>query len=393
MPVNPQQDTLRLVMGAMVVPYAVMVLNMWRQHRHLPGVCRWVLAAVVGGVGLVLTPAVQWFDEHWGAWVLSLSHMAGMTMIVLMLDGALRFRGIASRGWGRWGLWLLLPVAIMVLSNNAYPIRRYLMHDAVSVGLLLVTMAVLLWRPRPEDRRQLAQMAFFLLVLSIGLMVRWGIALGASATWDVYAHPAIAAVYLCITIFVIGWTYSVNNCCEQVQRRKEKRFARLDPLTGLPNQRYFDEVLTREVARAQRSGESFALAVVDVVGMEGVNLRYGHDAGDALLVEVAQRLRRFARTGDLLARIGPDEFGVIVYGVANADQIESTLTRLGSALNGPAMVLNGAMVIETTLGMATWPDDARTPQGLLALAQQRLDSDLDQYQASRSFMSTMAGQL
>ena len=95
----------------------------------------------------------------------------------------------------------------------------------------------------------------------------------------------------------------------------------------------------------------------------------------------------------MLARIGPDEFGVIVYGVAHAGQMEITLTRLGSALNGPAMVLNGAMVIETTLGMATWPDDARTPQGLLALAQQRLDSDLDQYQASRSFMSTMAGQL
>lgn len=87
------------------------------------------------------------------------------------------------------------------------------------------------------------------------------------------------------------------------------RLALSDPLTGLANHRAFHEALERESARAARHRRRLALVLIDVDHFKDVNDRHGHLAGDATLAEVAERLRGAARTGDLLARVGGEEFG------------------------------------------------------------------------------------
>jgi diguanylate cyclase (GGDEF)-like protein len=90
------------------------------------------------------------------------------------------------------------------------------------------------------------------------------------------------------------------------------RLAELDSLTGLANQRVFHELLQREVARSRRYGRRLALIVLDLDDFKRVNDRIGHLAGDAVLSEVARRLRTVMRTTDIACRIGGDEFAVIL---------------------------------------------------------------------------------
>ncbi|MDQ3778471.1 MAG: sensor domain-containing diguanylate cyclase [Actinomycetota bacterium] len=100
--------------------------------------------------------------------------------------------------------------------------------------------------------------------------------------------------------------------------REARQLADLDALTGLHNRRYFHETLAREVARAHRYERRLALVVFDLDDFKAINDRIGHLAGDAVLAEVAERVRSVVRSADIACRVGGDEFGIILP--------ESTLT-------------------------------------------------------------------
>src|SRR6516162_8177819 len=94
--------------------------------------------------------------------------------------------------------------------------------------------------------------------------------------------------------------------------REARQLADLDSLTGLHNRRYFYETLAREVDRAQRYQRRLSLVIVDVDGFKEINDRIGHLAGDAVLAEIADRIRQVVRSADIPCRVGGDEFAVIV---------------------------------------------------------------------------------
>jgi diguanylate cyclase (GGDEF)-like protein len=94
--------------------------------------------------------------------------------------------------------------------------------------------------------------------------------------------------------------------------REARQLADLDALTGLHNRRFFHETLGREVSRAHRYGRRLALVVFDLDDFKAINDRIGHLAGDAVLAEVAERVRSVVRSADIACRVGGDEFGVIL---------------------------------------------------------------------------------
>ena len=104
-----------------------------------------------------------------------------------------------------------------------------------------------------------------------------------------------------------------------VQRTEQlERLASTDPLTGLHNRRGLEEELAREEARARRYGIPAAVALLDVNRLKTINDDHGHPAGDAVLQAVATALRHTARAADVVARVGGDEFAVLLLGAGNA---------------------------------------------------------------------------
>lgn len=135
------------------------------------------------------------------------------------------------------------------------------------------------------------------------------------------------------------------------QRNAElEALARTDALTGLPNRRRVGELVASEIARARRTWRPMALALVDVDHFKAVNDRYGHEAGDRVLVALANRLSVGLREYDVAARWGGEEF-CLVLPDTNAVAALSALERLREAIRGaPVALRDGALAVTASVG-------------------------------------------
>jgi diguanylate cyclase (GGDEF)-like protein len=138
--------------------------------------------------------------------------------------------------------------------------------------------------------------------------------------------------------------------------REARQLADLDGLTGLHNRRYFYETLAREVARAQRYNRRLGLLVFDLDDFKAINDRIGHLAGDAVLSDVAQRVRGVVRSADVPCRIGGDEFAVILpeSGVEEADQL---YRRLQAEVSARPVVHAGRLLVSAGIAELRAQDD------------------------------------
>jgi diguanylate cyclase (GGDEF)-like protein len=147
---------------------------------------------------------------------------------------------------------------------------------------------------------------------------------------------------------------------ENARRFREAReLADLDALTGLHNRRYFHETLAREVSRAHRYGRQLALVVFDLDDFKAINDRIGHLAGDAVLAEIAARIRDVVRTADVACRVGGDEFAVILpeSSMSDADQLYH---RLRGAVSSRAVGQAGRLNLSAGIAELTADDDPTT---------------------------------
>jgi two-component system cell cycle response regulator len=128
------------------------------------------------------------------------------------------------------------------------------------------------------------------------------------------------------------------------------KLAMTDPLTGLHNRRYAIPHLGRMARRAADSGRSFALMVLDLDRFKTVNDTHGHAAGDAVLVEVAQRFRHNLRSVDLVARFGGEEFVVALPDIA-LGPAQATAERLRRVVQDQPVLLPGGVAVRVTLSI------------------------------------------
>lgn len=147
----------------------------------------------------------------------------------------------------------------------------------------------------------------------------------------------------------------------RAHQRELERLAMHDALTGLPNRALFSDRFGRALARARRGGTTVAVLVLDLDGFKEVNDTFGHEAGDKLLVAVAERFDRAARDADTVARIGGDEFVVLLEATDATLAAEMVARRLLASVAEP-IVLEAAMVtIGVSIGASTgdgWLDQA-----------------------------------
>jgi diguanylate cyclase (GGDEF)-like protein len=138
------------------------------------------------------------------------------------------------------------------------------------------------------------------------------------------------------------------------------RIAATDALTGLPNRRAFWAALQTEIARAGRSGEALSLAIIDIDHFKRVNDRHGHPAGDTVLAAAADKMRAAVRAGDVIGRIGGEEFAILMP-ATTADGASLVCERLRAAVESWPVDVVGTIGVPVTVstGIAMLADGER----------------------------------
>jgi diguanylate cyclase (GGDEF)-like protein len=141
-----------------------------------------------------------------------------------------------------------------------------------------------------------------------------------------------------------------------------------DALTGLPNRTLFYDRLGQSLARAHREGESIAVLFIDLDGFKLINDTLGHDSGDILLREVADRIMSCVRESDTVARMGGDEFTVILMNIRPPLSSEYVARKIIDALTLPFMLNGKESCITASVGIAIYPDNGDSASALVKLA-------------------------
>lgn len=160
---------------------------------------------------------------------------------------------------------------------------------------------------------------------------------------------------------------------ENITQRKQdqqalQHQATHDELTGLPNAMLGKDRLNNAIARAKREQEKAVVLFVDLDGFKAVNDTLGHDAGDLVLQEVAVRLEKSVREIDTVARIGGDEFLVILGGIHQFSDVESIAIKIIRSINQPYAKIDAAIGLGSSLGIAFYPDHGSDADHLIKCA-------------------------
>ena len=147
-----------------------------------------------------------------------------------------------------------------------------------------------------------------------------------------------------------------------------QHMAQHDALTGLPNRRLFREVANVELAQAHRHGTKLAIFFLDLDRFKEINDTFGHEVGDQLLKEAASRIRSAVRTSDTVARIGGDEFNVIISDIEKAEYAGEVAVKILKEVRKPFRIDGNELNVSTSLGISVYPDDGQEIDTLLRYA-------------------------
>lgn len=162
------------------------------------------------------------------------------------------------------------------------------------------------------------------------------------------------------------------------EKRKFEHLASHDPLTDLANRLQFDINLNKAMSRSRRNNSLVTLLFIDLDRFKPINDELGHDAGDVVLKEIAQRLKATVREVDTVARLGGDEFGIILEDIQDENRIEPIVAKVQKAIRKPVKQLKNRPYVTGSIGAAIYPLHASEKDYLIKCA------DLAMYKAKKS---------
>jgi len=152
------------------------------------------------------------------------------------------------------------------------------------------------------------------------------------------------------------------------QKNQLDYYASHDVLTSLPNRMYFQKYLDVLIGEHQVLDDKLALFFLDLDRFKQINDSLGHEVGDSVLIEVAQRIKNVVDQSDVVSRLGGDEFTIIVRNVNNDIKISNLANELISVLSKPICINNQMLYISCSIGISIYPDDATNHKDLLKYA-------------------------
>ncbi|MDY7117546.1 diguanylate cyclase [Halomonas sp. SSL-5] len=310
-------------------------------------------------MGLLLAHWLEGWPRRWmqGVWRLHLAYLAGALGLILT---------------GRVSIAATFPPFDLLL--------------AITLPLMLVLAGWRLGRLNGEQRWIIGSFALIALLLLADMAVAHGL-----VAWR---KVPVSLGLLAFSLAIVGvslWHYRrtqrqlsrLNRRLEEQVRertaeldclvRKLEGFSYEDPLTGLKNRRYFDELMQHEASRADRDGAPLSLIMIDLDHFKQINDQYGHEAGDSVLMAVAELLHDHFRNADVVCRLGGEEFVALLPG-ATTERAEARAREL--VARAKELVLSHGDIalpgITLSCGVATYPCHAREPIALLGLADKAL---------------------
>jgi two-component system, cell cycle response regulator len=304
---------------------------------------------------------------------------------------------VAARPIGRWILGFLVLDAALVWASlahtSAMPVLR-LVFEYAALGATGLAVLGALWKPRASP---LMRLYTFSLVGFATASITFVIAAPWTHLWW-YAHAVFAAAFLLLGYGVLrayratgafSGVFSQEQLMEHLRSAKQaaeqaalklatantqlELLATTDPLTHAANRRHFFEVTQREHQRSLRTGIAWSLMLIDLDHFKAINDAYGHPSGDRVLMSFIDVVQPMLRNGDLLGRIGGEEFAVLMPGAdpdaacAAAERMRRTV----EALKVPS--LDGRMIdVSISIGVATWGRDTRDVSDVMNAADRRL---------------------
>ena len=190
------------------------------------------------------------------------------------------------------------------------------------------------------------------------------------AKMDILSRESIYALLAGTLLSVITFSGLFYLLYRELLERKRleqaiKRQAHSDPLTALPNRFALMERLDYEITQASRSRERLAILYLDLDRFKEINDSLGHEAGDTLLKEVAGRVRANIRESDTVARIGGDEFNILLTNISNTDNVSVIAEKVIASFGQPFIISGQEIHSSCSMGISIYPGDGETSGCLL----------------------------
>ena len=376
-------NTLEALAAAALIRRAIGVPH---QFEHGEDVVKFVafsaasatIAATVGMVPLALANALSWTEllRNWLTWC-----QGDITGIVILTPLVLTWCTREAFLWnpryayeGVCFVLLLLIAAIVVFGYVAAPLAPF--------ARAFMILPFIIWAAFRFSQREVTTVTAAVCAIAIGDTLNDL----SSAPPQVFNESLLLLLLFTSTLVITGLVLSAV-VSERAQTLKDLRAALhnlhtqavTDPLTRLLNRRYLAEFLPREMIRAQRKGDSLAVAMIDLDHFKRFNDSFGHEAGDLVLTRVSQLLMGHIRGSDIACRYGGEEFVLVLPDPTlegaqrRAEEIRAAVKEL--QLRHQSKPLGP---ITVSLGLALFPDHAAGPDSLLRVADEAL------YEAKRA---------
>jgi diguanylate cyclase (GGDEF)-like protein len=263
---------------------------------------------------------------------------------------------------------------VFLVVDDEMPMRMvaYSLGQSISIGM---TLPLLLRRREGPDNPG-ARLAGYVGVLIIAVhVVRsiWALPIIGGGMTVTDFNGVQAALILAQVFLGMAWNFGFMLMAMDRLRNEVADLALVDDLTGVANRRHLVQRLSEECARSERSGEPFALLVIDLDGFKSINDTHGHAAGDACLQHFTLMAQTRLRPGDLLARTGGDEFCIVLPSSSLREGV-MIARRVLEVCRQDAEGCTGADIpIAVSIGVAQWTETiGRFPESLIAAADEAL---------------------
>lgn len=205
------------------------------------------------------------------------------------------------------------------------------------------------------------------LITSLTLSVTQGIFLIiAIIKFNTYSPVSgLAAQFTSISVIIIIYLYLKKL---DMNSKTITEYAVTDVLTGLPNRRAFNDYLSQLIENYSSEAECFALVMVDLDNFKNINDSVGHDFGDNVLCEVADRLKMIQDKNDFIARMGGDEFIIILKNYGTLDNLTNSVKKYSDVISNRFIVSNNYFYVSASIGISLFPEDSVDPSEIFRYA-------------------------